>query len=122
MRNPSLNAYANYETKILPTLQPSCQTLWQTPVITNRQSYRNFSIVITTNIFGSASEHGRNKGCRLLQTFARNTACCQSGVATLAWCKKCIAIDQIVLRFTWQTNVSRRSNRDRGRKAASLSL
>src|SRR4030095_14780224 len=88
MRNPSLSAYASYETKILPTSQPSYQTLWQMALITNRQSHRNFWIVITTNIFGSAWEHGRNKGCRLLQTFAPNTACYQSGVATLAWCKK----------------------------------
>ena len=29
-----------------------------------------------------------NKDCRLLQIFARNTECCQSERASLAWCKK----------------------------------
>ena len=62
--------------------------LWQTLLITTRQLLRNFLIVITTNIFDSALEHERSKGCRLLQIFARNTECFQSGPASLVLCKK----------------------------------
>src|SRR5512132_3959453 len=88
MQNPSLNAYADYETKILPTSQSSCQTLWQTSLITNRESRRNFSIVTTTSIFDSALELERSKGCRLSQIFARNTEYFQSELANLACYKK----------------------------------
>src|SRR6266850_6179811 len=88
MQSPSLNAYADYETKILPTSQSSCQTLWQTWLITNRKSRRNFSIVTTTSIFDSALELEGSEACRLLQTFAQNTECFQSEPASLAWCKK----------------------------------
>src|SRR5438552_15752402 len=88
MQSPSLNAYADYETQILPTSQSSCQTLWQTSLITNRKSRRNFSIVTTTNIFDSALELERSKGCRLSQIFARNTECFQSGPVNLACYKK----------------------------------
>ena len=88
MQSPSLNACADYETKILPTSQSSCQTLWQTSLITNRKSRRNFSIVTTTSIFDSALELEKSKGCRLSQIFARNTECFQSGPASLALCKK----------------------------------
>ena len=88
MQSPSLNAYADYATKILPTSQSSCQTLWQTSLITNRKSRRNFSIVTTTSIFDSALELERSKGCRLSQIFARNTECFQSGPANLACYKK----------------------------------
>ena len=62
--------------------------LWQTPLITNRKSRRNFSIVTTTNIFGSALELEKSKDCRLLQIFARNTECFQSERVSLASCKK----------------------------------
>src|SRR5207344_3459216 len=88
MQSPSLNAYEDYETEILPTSKSSCQTLWQTPLIRNRKSRRNFSIVTTTNIFGSALELEKSKDCRLLQIFARNTECFQSERVSLASCKK----------------------------------
>src|SRR6476660_3527711 len=84
MQSPSLNAYADYATKILPTSESS----WQTQLIRNRKSRRNFSIVTTTSIFDSALELEKSKGCRLLQIFARNTKCFQSGLANLALCKK----------------------------------
>src|SRR5215211_27004 len=84
MQSPSLNAYADYETKILPTSQSS----WQTSLITNTNSRRNFSTVTTTNIFDSALGLERNKGCRLLRIFARNMECFQSGPANLACYKK----------------------------------
>src|SRR6476646_10773187 len=84
MQSPSLNAYADYETKILPTSKSSCQT----PLITNRKSRRNFSIVTTTNIFGSALELEKSKDCRFLRIFARNTECFQSERVSLASCKK----------------------------------
>ena len=80
MQSPSLNAYADYETKILPTSKPS----WQTPLITNRKSRRNFLIVTTMSIFDSALELERSKDCRLSQIFARNTECFQSAPASLA--------------------------------------
>ena len=86
MQSPSLKAYADYETKILPTSKSSCQTLWQTPL--NRKSRRNFSIVTTMSIFGSALELEKSKDCRLLQIFARNTECFQSERVSLASCKK----------------------------------
>jgi hypothetical protein len=58
-------------------------------VADNKQEItRNFSIVTTTRIFDSALELAKSKGCRLLQIFARNTECCQSERASLAWCKK----------------------------------
>src|SRR6266513_6543493 len=88
MQSPSLNACADYETKILPTSQSSCQTLWQTSLITNRKSRRNFSIVTTATIFDSALELERSKGCRLSQIFARNTECFQSEPANLGCYKK----------------------------------
>src|SRR6267142_5880627 len=88
MQRPSLNAYADYVTKILPTSQSSCQTLWQTSLTTNRKSRTNFSIVTTTSIFDSASEGERSKGCGFSQIFARNTECSQSGPANLACYKK----------------------------------
>src|SRR6478735_1626711 len=87
MQSPSLNTYADYATKIVPTSKSSCQTLWQTPLLRNRKSPRNFSIVTTTSIFDSALELEKSKGCRLLQIFARNTKCCQSERASLAWCR-----------------------------------
>src|SRR6266436_10248181 len=87
MQSPSLNAYADYETKILPTSQSSCQTLWQTSLITNRKSRRNFSIVTTTSIFDSALELERSKGCGRSQIFARNTECFQSGPTNLPYYK-----------------------------------
>src|SRR6185295_2166438 len=83
MQSPSLNAYADYATKILPTSKSSCQT----PLIRNRKSPRNFSIVTTTSIFDSALGLEKSKGCRLLQIFARNTECCQSERASLDWCR-----------------------------------
>src|SRR5881275_2048776 len=88
MQCPSLNAYVDYETKILPTSQSSCQTLWQISLITNRKSPRNFSIVTTTSIFDSALELERSKGCRLSQIFARNTECFRNGPANLGCYKK----------------------------------
>src|SRR5436305_1765788 len=88
MQTRSLNVYANYETKILPTSKSSRQRLYPTPLIRNRKSRRNFSIVITTIIFDSALELSKRQGCRLLQIFARNTECCQSERASLASCKK----------------------------------
>src|SRR5881275_3351920 len=88
MQCPSLNAYVDYETQILPTSQSSCQTLWQTSLITNRKSRRNFSIVTTTSIFDSALELERSKDCRLSQISARNVKCVQSRPAGLALCKK----------------------------------
>src|SRR5580765_6587057 len=87
MQSPSLNAYADYATKILPTSKSSCQTLWQTPLIKSTKSPRNFSIVTTTSIFDSALELEKSKGCRLLQIFPRNTECCQSERASLASCE-----------------------------------
>jgi hypothetical protein len=84
MQSPSLNAYADYETKILPISRAS----WQTLLITNGQSRENSLIVITTNIFDSALEYERSKGCRVSQIFAQNTECFQSEPASLAWCKK----------------------------------
>src|SRR4029077_20785377 len=87
MQSPSLNAYADYETKILPTSRPSYQTLWQTRLVTNRKSRRNFLIVTTTSIFDSALELERSKACGLSQIFAQNTECFQSGSASLAWFK-----------------------------------
>src|SRR5258707_3678631 len=88
MQSPSLNAYADYETKILPTSRPSCQTLRQTSLITTGQLLGNFLIVTTTSIFDSALELEKSKGCRLLHIFARNTECCQSECASLASCRK----------------------------------
>ena len=61
---------------------------WQTLLLTNAQLLGNFLIVITTNIFDSALEHERSKGCRLLQIFAQNTESFQSGPARLVLCKK----------------------------------
>src|SRR5262252_4662285 len=87
MQNPSLTVCADCEMKTLPTSQPSCQRLWQTWLIRNRKSARNFSIVITTSIFDSALELARSRGCKLSQTFARNTECFQSEPASLASCK-----------------------------------
>src|SRR5258705_12919659 len=87
MQSPSLNAYADYATKILPTSKSSCQALWKTPLITNRQLLGNFLIVTTTSIFDSALELKKSKGCRLLHIFARNTECCQSECASLASCR-----------------------------------
>src|SRR5512132_4050478 len=88
MQSPSLNAYANYETKILPTSRPSCQRLWPTSLLTNRKSRRNFLIVTTTSIFDSALELEKSKGCRLSQIFARNTECFQNGPAKFVCYKK----------------------------------
>src|SRR5206468_11287350 len=88
MQSPSLNAYADCEAKILPTSQSSCQALWQTSLITNSKSRRNFAIVNTTSILDSALELKRSKGCRLSQIFARNTECFQSRPANLACYKK----------------------------------
>src|SRR6476620_6378628 len=87
MQGPSLNTFADYETKILPTSESSCQTLWQTPPI-RKKSRMNFSIVTTTSIFDSALELEKSRGCRLLQIFARNTKCCQSERSSLASCRK----------------------------------
>src|SRR6476659_7582407 len=84
MQSPSLDAYADFETKILPISQSS----WQTPLITNMISRRNFSITTTTSIFDSALELEKSRGCRRLQIFARNTECCQSEGASLVSCKK----------------------------------
>src|SRR5213593_283756 len=88
MQSPSLNSSADYETKILPTSQSSCQTLWEMSLITNTESRRNFSIVTTTSIFDSALVVERSKGCRLSQIFARNTECFRSGPVNLAYYKK----------------------------------
>src|SRR5438045_1820429 len=88
MQSRSLNACADYETKILPTSRPSCRMLWQTSLITNRKSRRNFSIVTTTSTFDSALELKKSKDCRLSQISARNVKCVQSRPAGLALCKK----------------------------------
>src|SRR5438477_7883837 len=88
MQSPSLNAYADYEMKILPTSQSSCQPLWQTLLITTRQLHGNFLIVIITSICDSALELEKSKGCRFPQIFARNTECFQSEPANLACYKK----------------------------------
>src|SRR5215470_16301081 len=88
MQNRSLNACGDYEMKTLPTFRSSCQRLWQTLLITNQKSPRNFSIVTTTSIFDSASEPERSKGCRLSQTFARNTESFQHELASVASSKK----------------------------------
>src|SRR5436190_11576937 len=121
MQSPSLNACADYETKILPRSQPSCQTLWQTSLTTNKQSHRNFFIVITTNIFDSGLELERSKVCRRSHIFARNTECFQSGPANLASCKKLHRFERLILRLMSKINASRRLNRGRDREAASLS-
>src|SRR5215471_9596585 len=96
------NSYANCETKILPTFRASCQTLWQTSVITGRQLQRNSLIFTTTSTFDSALEHERRKDCARLQIFARNMACFQRGFPTLAWCKKPQRNPATCSRSTWQ--------------------
>src|SRR5262249_60930480 len=88
MQDRSLNACGDCEIKTLPTFRPSCQRPWQMWLITNHKSPRNFSIVTTTTFFDSASELERSKGCRLSQTFARNTESFQSEIASLASSKK----------------------------------
>src|SRR6266487_5699253 len=95
MQRRSLNACADYETKILPTFLPSCQTLLQSFLATNRQLRRNFLIVTTTSIFNSALECDPSKGCRLSRIFARKMECFQSGPASLASCKKRRAIERL---------------------------
>src|SRR6266581_4083886 len=123
MPSPSLNVYADYGMKTLPTFRPSCQTLWQTSLITNRKSRRNFLVVTTTSIFDSALELERSKGCRLSQIFAGNTECFQSGPANSAWYKKPQrkSSDSFCDRCP-QINASYRSNRGRDREAASQRL
>src|SRR3954463_16362388 len=88
MQRRSHNACAGYEMKTLPTSKSWCQRLRRMLLIQNKKSRNNFSIVTTTNIFDLALELWKRKDCRLLQIFARNTECCQSERASLAWCKK----------------------------------
>src|SRR5882724_12054071 len=88
MQSPSLNAYADYETKILPTSRPSCQTLWQTSLITTRQLHGNFLIVFITSICDSALELEKSKGCKLSPISARDTECVKSEPANLACYKR----------------------------------
>src|SRR6266481_1163328 len=122
MQNPSLNSYADYETKILPTSRLSFQTLCQMWLIRNRQSRRNFSIVTTPGIFDSPSELERSKGCRLSQMSAQNTECFQSGSASLAWFKTPQCNRTTRSTNESEINASGRLNRGRDREAASLRL
>src|SRR4029079_1167126 len=92
MQTPLLNAYANCETKILPTSKSSCQT----PLTTSRNSQRNFSFVTTMSIFDLALELEKRKDWKLSRVFARNTEWRQRQRASLTSCRKVRLIEQTV--------------------------